>query len=165
MTVLRIAILLELCESSWCHFEVTALMSFISCQSSCTGTDDMEDMSSCLDRDNYQNNITATQDIVCLVLVLILIISFYHTSIKSRFSKISGFQLINFLYSVFILVQSKQKCLPLNGSFLLRWNSYSYFIAVQRLWSRHYCVCSRVHMQAMVYWRWVPVDLSRAAVT
>lgn len=33
------------------------------------------------------------------------------------------------------------------------------------LWSRHYCVCSRVHMQAMVYWRWVPVDLSIAAVT
>lgn len=23
----------------------------------------------------------------------------------------------------------------------------------------------RVHMQAMVYWRWVPVDLSIAAVT
>lgn len=49
MTVLSIAILLELCESSRCHFEVTALMSFISCQSSCTGTDDMEDMSSCLE--------------------------------------------------------------------------------------------------------------------
>lgn len=49
MTVLSIAILLELCESSWCHFEVTALMSFISCQSSCTDTDDMEDMSSCLE--------------------------------------------------------------------------------------------------------------------
>lgn len=49
MTVLSIAILLELCESSWCHFEVTALMSFISCQSGCTGTDDMEDMSSCLE--------------------------------------------------------------------------------------------------------------------
>lgn len=41
--------MLELCESSRCHFEVTALMSFISCQSSCTGTDDMEDMSSCLE--------------------------------------------------------------------------------------------------------------------
>lgn len=41
--------MLELCESSWCHFEVTALMSFISCQSSCIDTDNMEDMSSCLE--------------------------------------------------------------------------------------------------------------------
>lgn len=41
--------MLELCESSWCHFEVTALMSFISCQSSSTDTDNMEDMSSCLE--------------------------------------------------------------------------------------------------------------------
>lgn len=41
--------MLELCESSWCHFEVTALMSFISCQSRCTDTDNMEDMSSCLE--------------------------------------------------------------------------------------------------------------------
>lgn len=40
--------MLELCESSWCHFEVTALMSFISCQSSCTDTDNAKDIYSCL---------------------------------------------------------------------------------------------------------------------